>query len=267
MAREEEKKSSATAKTALGLAIGGLSLAAVQGGILGTGPGGYNGGGGLLGGLFGNNGAYSVYNQQKMDQGTEAVTELNMVNKYVMPMMGEISAMRTKLAINDERDAKNEVINGLLFQLSEAKTDAKFAEAQCCCEKNATALGYVNEKLDTQDKCLYDKLSAAQQCAYDRLYADITHSFNRLNDKTDANFALRKAQVDAQIAAEMCGVIKGTPYLPVSSIAEPYQAGTNILVSRHTVPVTPVSTYNGCGTGWNTGCNSAYNTGCNNWAW
>ena len=35
-----KRKASATAKTALGLAIGGLSLAAVQGGVLGGNGGG-----------------------------------------------------------------------------------------------------------------------------------------------------------------------------------------------------------------------------------
>lgn len=265
MAREEEKKSSGVAKAGLTLGIIGTSLAAL-GSNIGNGYNGCNGGG-LLGGLFGNNGngAVCAYEREKNDRNAAAANELTMVNSYVLPLMGQISEIQTKLAANDVRDQKNEVINSLLFQLSDARTDAKFQEANCCCKTNATAIGYLGEKLDTQDKCLYDKLSAAQQCAYDRLYADITHSFNRLNDKTDANFALRKAQVDAQIADAMCGVIKGTPYLPVSSIAEPYQAGTNILMSRHTVPVTPVSacsgTWNNCNTSYNTGC------GCNNWAW
>lgn len=262
MAREEEKKSSATAKTALGLAIGGLSLAAVQGGILGgNGTGGCNGGG-LLGGLFGNNGACAAYNQQKMDQGAEAITELNMVNKYVMPMMGEITALQTKLAANDVRDQKNEVINSLLFQLSDARTDAKFQEANCCCEKNQIYMNQLYDKLDAADKYNYTILDNARQCTYDRLAADTVCNFQRLDSKIDSNFALRKAQVDAQIADATCNVIRGVPYLSPSQMADPYTGQTNILMSRHTVPVTPVATnWNTCANTYNTGC------GCNNWAW
>lgn len=48
-----KRKASATAKTALGLAIGGLSLAAVQGGVLGGNGGGCCGTNrGLLGNLL-----------------------------------------------------------------------------------------------------------------------------------------------------------------------------------------------------------------------
>ena len=51
-----KRKASATAKTALGLAIGGLSLAALQGGVLGGNGGGCCGTNrGLLGNLFGGN--------------------------------------------------------------------------------------------------------------------------------------------------------------------------------------------------------------------
>lgn len=266
MAREEEKKSSATAKTALGLAIGGLSLAAVQGGILGgTGPTGTSGG--LLGNLFGNNGAYAVYNQQKMDIGAEAVTELNMVSKYVMPMMGEISALHTKLAVNDERDAKNEVINGLLFKMADAHADQLFERSQCCCEKNQIYMNQLYDKLDAADKYNYAILDNARQCTYDRLSADTVCNFQRLDSKIDANFALRKAQVDAQIASEMCGVVKGKPYLSPSQMADPYAGAINMISTRTVTPV--VATYGGCSTGWNNGCNTAYNTGCcgNNWAW
>ena len=273
MAREEEKKSSATAKTALGLAIGGLSLAAVQGGILGgNGTGGCNGGG-LLGGLFGNNGACAAYNQQKMDQGAEAVTELNMVNKYVMPMMGEITALQTKLAVNDERDRKNEVINGLLFQLSDARTDAKFQESQCCCEKNQIYMNQLYDKLDAADKYNYTILDNARQCTYDRLAADTVCNFQRLDGKIDANFALRQAQVDAGFAAAdakleraMCGVIKGTPYLSPSQMADPYAGAVNMISTRTVTPL--VATYGGCANNWNT-CANTFNQGCgcNSWAW
>lgn len=270
MAREEEKKSSGVAKAGLTLGVIGTSLAALGTGVLGNnGTGGCNGNGGLLGGLFGNNGACAAYNQQKMDQGAEAVTELNMVNKYVMPMMGEITALQTKLAVNDERDRKNEVINGLLFKMADQYTDTKFAESQCCCEKNQIYMNQLYDKLDAADKYNYTILDNARQCTYDRLAADTVCNFQRLDSKIDSNFQLRDAIVNGQFAAAdaklqqaMCGVVKAKNYLSPSDIAEPYQAGTNIIMSRHTVPVTPVSgTWNSCNTAYNQGC------GCNSWAW
>lgn len=269
MAREEtERKSSATAKTALGLAIGGLSLAAVQGGVFGN--NGCNGGG-LLGGLFGNNGngAVCAYEREKNDKNAAAATELTMVNSYVLPLMGQISEIKAKLAVNDERDQKNEVINSLLFKMADQYTDTKFAESKCCCEKNQIYMNQLYDKLDAADKYNYTILDNARQCTYDRLAADTVCNFQRLDAKIDSNFQLRDAIVDGQFAATdaklekaMCNVIKGVPYLSPSQLADPYQSGTNILMSRHTVPVTPVATnWNTCANTYNTGC------GCNNWAW
>jgi hypothetical protein len=163
---------------------------------------------------------------------------------------------------HDERDQKNEVINSLLFQLSNARTDAKFQENLCCCEKNQIYMNQLYDKLDAADKYNYTILDNARQCTYDRLAADTVCNFQRLDSKIDSNFALRKAQVDAQIADATCNVIRGVPYLSPSQMADPYQSGTNILMSRHTVPVTPVATnWNTCANTYNTGC------GCNNWAW
>ena len=263
-----EKKSSATAKTALGLAIGGLSLAAIQG-MHNTSCGcGSNGGSSLLGGLFGgNNDACRVYNQQKMDAGQAAVTELTMVDKYVMPMWNSVCELQTKVAVSDEREKKNEVINGLLFKMADQHADNLFERAQCCCEKNQIALANVYDRLAAQDQCNYEKLAAAQKCCCDRLEALDACNYERLDSKidcvsdkatmrTDATFALRKAQVDAQIANEMCGVIKGKPYLSPTQMADPYMASQNILVTRQYSP----SNY--CG------YSSCNNGGCwNNWAW
>lgn len=273
MERNDTKKSSATAKTALGLAIGGLSLAAVNSSMFGGSGCGCNGGnGGLLSGLFGNNDACRVYQQQKMDVGQAAATELTMVDKYVMPMMGSICELQTKVAVNEERDKKNEVINGLLFKMADQHADNLFERAQCCCEKNQIAMANMYDRLAAQDQCNYDKLAAANQCTYDRLAADQRCGYDRLDTKidcvsnaatarTDATFALRKAQVDAQIAQEMCGVIKGKPYLSPTQMADPYMANRNILVSKQYTPVSY------CVSGYNNDC------GCNgygtyaNWAW
>lgn len=268
MAREEEKKSSGVAKAGLTLGIIGTSLASLNSGVLGNGGNGCNGG--LLGGLFGNNNnAVCAYEREKNDRNAAAATELTMVNSYVLPLMGQISEIQAKLAVNDEREAKNEVINGLLFKMSDQYTDSKFAESKCCCEKNQIYMTQLYDKLSAVDQCNYDKLAAAQQCAYDRLSADTICNFNRLNDKIDANFALHAALVNSQFAAadaklekEMCGVVKGSTYLSPRQMADPYTSGYNVIMSRH---VTPTVTYGSCDSGWNT-----WNSGCgcnNNWAW
>ena len=307
MSREPEKKSSATAKTGLGLAIGALSLAAANSGILGGGYGGRgcNGGsGGILGNLFGNNcGACAVYDQQKMDIGQMATTEVNMVDKYIMPMMHHISNLETKTAVNEERDRKNEVINGLLFKLADQKAENLFEKSQCCCEKNTIALTNAYNQLAAADKynfdilanksqCNYDRLSAQDTCDYEKVMAALkcccdalsvtdANNYRSLDDKiacsarestmrTDAEFALQTAQRNAQLSEAMRDVIKGTPYLSPNQLADPYRAGTNVIVSRQYSPwgttwsgVSPVGTYGNYGTcGCNTGC------GCNNtWAW
>lgn len=259
MSRDSDckKKSSATAKTALGLAIGGLSLAAVNSGVLGGEGGmGCNGGsGGILGGLFGGNGgACKVYDQQKMDLGLAAATELNMVSKYVMPLMGQICDLQTKSAINEERAGKNEIINGLLFKMADQHADNLFERAQCCCEKNQIAMVNMYDRLSAADQCNYDRLYSDTKCAYDRLDEKINCTADKATMRTDSIFALRKAQVDAQIAQEMCGVIKGRPYLSPTQMADPYQAGSNVLVARHVQPVAQ------CATTFSDSC-------CNNWAW
>lgn len=271
MAREEEKKSSATAKTALGLGIAGLATSLVGNGVLGNGYNGCNGG--LLGGLFGNNGAVCAYEREKNDKNASAAAELTTVNSYILPILGQISDIKTQLAANEVRDQKNEVINGLLFKMADQYTDTKFAESKCCCEKNQIYMNQLYDKLDAADKYNYTILDNARQCTYDRLAADTVCNFQRLDAKIDSNFQLRDAIVDGQFAAAdaklekaMCGVVKGTPYLSPSQLADPYANGYNVLMSRHVTPV--VAAYSNCGGAWNN-CGTSYNTGCgcNNWAW
>lgn len=274
---DKKKKSSGVAKAGLTLGIIGTSLAALGGFNNGSSGCGCNGGNnnGILGNLFGGNrggDACCAYNQAKMDIGQAAATEINMVDKYVMPMWGAVCELQTKAAVNEEREKKNEVINGLLFKMADQHADNLFERAQCCCEKNQIALANMYDRLAAQDQCNYDKLAAANQCTYDRLAADTACAYNRLDDKinctadkaqmrTDATFALRKAQVDAQIAQEMCGVIKGKPYLSPTQMADPYMASRNVLVSRQYAPVSY------CTPGYSNDCGcSGYGT-YSNWAW
>lgn len=265
-------KSSGVAKAGLVTGIIGTSLAGI---LASQGCGGRNGGnGGLLGNLFGGNncgltpaeGMQSIYDQTRMAQGAQAQTEVDMLTKYIMPLGQQVCALQAEAAVNREREEKNQVINGLLFRLADQKAENLFERAQCCCEKNGIRIENVYDRLAEADRCNYERLAAATQCAYDRLAADNACNYNRLDAKidctadkatmrTDATFALRKAQVDAQIAQEMCGVIKGKPYLSPCQMADPYMGGQNLLRSRQVVPVTAaVSTFsNDCG--------------CSDWAW
>ena len=161
-------------------------------------------------------------------------------------------------AVNAEKDAKNEVITGLMFQLAEQKS-------QCCCDKTNIRIDAMYDKLSSQDQNNYDRLAAANQYTYDRLAADTICNFQRLDSKIDSNFKLRDAIVDGQFAAAdaklekaMCGVIKGQPYLSPSNLADPYTSGRNMIVSRNVTPV--LATYGGCGSTFNS-------CGCNEWAW
>ena len=256
----EEKKSSGVAKAGLTLGIIGTSLAALGGNVLGNNGCGNNRG--VLGNLLGgNNDSLCVYQQEKMDTGVAAKTELDMLTKYVLPMASEISSLKTMAAVNAESDAKNQIINDLKFQIVSNN-------AACCCDKTNLRIDAIYDKLSSQDQCNYDRLAAANQYTYDRLAADTICNFQRLDAKIDSNFKLRDAIVDGQFAAAdarlekaMCGVIKGQPYLSPSNLADPYTSGRNMIVSRSITPV--VATYGGCGSTFNTGCGC----GCNEWAW
>ena len=261
--QEPEKKSSATAKTALGLAIAGLSTSLIGNGVLGNGNSCGNNGG-ILGNILGlnnNNGEMCTYRAQQYDAGQKAATELDMLTKYVLPMASEISSLKTMAAVNAESDAKNQIINDLKFQIVSNN-------AACCCDKTNLRIDAIYDKLSSQDQCNYDRLAAANQYTYDRLAADTICNFQRLDAKIDSNFNLRDAIVDGQFAAAdarlekaMCGVIKGQPYLSPSNLADPYTSGRNMIVSRNVTPV--FATYGGCSSTFNTGCGC----GCNEWAW
>lgn len=258
-----KRKASATAKTALGLAIGGLSLAAVNGGLLGGNGGGCCGGNrGLLGNLFGGGGeSESCCCKTKMENGERAITELQMLDKWILPEMGRtcalerfaaVSPLATEMnmlekyifpimhrtcelekesAVNKAVDEKNQVINGLLFAMAQQRTDSKFDLADC----------RTNGKFD---------LVQCQTGA----------AFELNKQRTDAEFALSRALTTADIEKATCNVVRGKPYISPCQMADPYNAGMNILMSRHIngVATANVASYdNGCGCG----CQGAW-SGC-----
>lgn len=79
--------------------------------------------------------------------------------------------------------------------------------------------------------------------------------FRMAENRTDAAFALQRAQTEAAIEKATCNVIRGIPYLSPSQLADPYQAGANILFSRH-IPAVPEN--RGCG-GCGGGCGNTWN--------
>lgn len=219
-----KRRSSATAKTALGLAIGGLSLAAVNGGLFGNSDGGCCGNnGGILGNLFGRNGSGSCCCQTKMENGERAITEvqmldkylfpmmhrtcdletfaavqpykteLQMLDKYIFPIMARTCALEKESAVNKAVDEKNQIINGLLFKMAKENTDAQFALADC----------------------------------------RTTGKFDLVQQRTDAEFALSRALTTADIEKATCNVVRGKPYISPCQMADPYNAGTNVLLTRH----------------------------------
>lgn len=252
------RKSSGVAKGGLITGIIGTSLA----GALAMGLGDNCGNGGLLGNLFGGRqcgptaaeAMQSVYDQTRMAEGLEAKTELAVVEKFLTPMSQRLCALEAATAVNKERDEKNQIINGLLFKLADQKAENLFERAQCCCEKNQITIANVYDRLAAADQCNYDRLAADNLCNFNRLDAKIDCVSDKATMRTDATFALRKAQVDAQIAQEMCGVIKGKPYLSPCQMADPYLGGQQLLAARTVVPaVNYVTPYNDCG--------------CSDWAW
>lgn len=257
-----KRKASATAKTALGLAIGGLSLAAVQGGVLGGNGGGCCGTNReLLGNLFGgNNESESCCCKTKMENGERAITELQMLDKYLFPMMGRtceletfaaVQPYKTELqmldkyifpimsrtcalekenAVNKAVDEKNQVINGLLFAMAQQRTDAKFDLADC----------RTNGKFD---------LVQSQTGA----------TFELNKQRTDAEFALSRALTTADIEKATCNVVRGKPFISPCQMADPYNAGQNILLSRH---VNTVATAAACDGAWSGYSNGGCGCGC-----
>lgn len=272
---DDEKKSSSTAKTALGLAIGGLGLAAVNGGVFG---GGECGGGGLLGGLFGNRG-----NCEQLARGRQAQTELAVIHQYLMPTWCELSDLKKQVAVNAAIESKNNEITHLLFkraeeqsacgfELNKMRTEAAFAlaeqKSQCCCDKLDNKIDYVStlqqQRSDAsfalarqEQQCCCDRLNTKIDCVGDRLAADIDCTYNRLDAKTDAAFVVNNLQTDAKICDATKNLVRGEVYLSPASLADPYAAGTNVLMSRH------VNRCGGCsGSSWFGG-----DCGCNGFNW
>ena len=328
---EEKKESSATAKTALGLAIGGLGLAAVNGGLFGG--DGECGGGGLLGGLFGGRRG----NCEQLARGRQAQTELSVIHSYMMPTWYELSELKKKVAVNEAVERKDQEINYLLFKRSEENTNAGFEinklrteaafaladqRSQCCCDKNSMKIDYVADlsrqrtdglfalarqeqqcccdktnakidsvaalermrtegafaladqkqecccnRLDERITCESDKINARIDCVTGALAYDIKTNDDRVNTKVDSAFVVNNLLTEKKIGEATKNMVAGEVYLSPASLADPYRAGTNVLLSRH---------YNsGCGssgwgTGWNNGTSNFNNDcgcGCNGFNW
>lgn len=227
-----ERKSSGTAKTALGIAIGGLSLAALQGGVLGGGNGDCaNGGGGLLGNLFGNRN--NAYCQEQKRLGEQARNEVDILDKYLFPMMSRTCTLEKETAVNPllmEREMVDKWILPLMTRTSNLEKEIA-----------------VNEAKDQKDQVI-------QQLMFQLAEQNTNAKFNALQSKTDAEFVLNRALTKAEIDAATCNVIRGVPYINPSQMADPYHGGSNFLMTRHLTTVPAVATYNDCGCG----CNGAW---------
>lgn len=219
---DDEKKSSSTAKTALGLGIAGLSLAAVNGGLFGNGDG--YGNGGILGGLFGNNGR-NARTDDIIAHGRKAQTELDVVNHYMIPTWHELCELKKEVAVNRAVEMKNQEINHLLFkraeeqsfagfELNKLRTEAAFALAEqkqkCCCDKTNDRITYESAlreqqtnaafaladqkansnfgRLASDINCVYDKLDRQDHYNRDKLESDLTWSYRTLDKQDQCNF-------------------------------------------------------------------------------
>lgn len=265
---EDEKKSSSTAKTALGLAIGGLGLAAVQGGLFG---GNCNGGGGLLGGLFnGNNNTC-----EQLARGRQAETELAVIHQYLMPTWTELCNLKQEVAVNKAIEQKNHEITGLLFkraeentaagfELNKMRTESAFAlarqEQQCCCDKNDAKIDYVSTLQQQRTDAAFALADQKADSNFRQLASDTTCAYNRLDSKIDAAFVVNNLETDAKICEATKYMVKGNVFLSPTHLADPYSAGTNVIMSRHVFP----QATNFCNSGWSnwgTGC------GCSGYGW
>jgi len=237
------------------LAIGGLSLAAVQGGLFG---GNCNSGGGLLGGLFGGNSQTC----EQLARGRQAETELAVINQYLMPTWAELCNLKQEVAVNKAIEQKNHEITGLLFkraeentaagfELNKMRTESAFAlarqEQQCCCDKANARIDYVSalqaqktdaafdlasQKTDSNFALLDQKTNAN----FRQLSSDTDCAYKRLDSKIDGAFIINNLETDAKICDSTKYMVKGNVYLSPKSMADPYEAGTNILMSRHVYP-------------------------------
>lgn len=129
------KKAPATG--VVGTVLGATALAGVLGG------GGRRGG--FLGGIFGggceddchdgHRRGYGPdpYIQQQLAKGQEAITEVHMLDKYILPLMGEVNCIKTREAV---LEAKSPLENALLA----CCFDDKLYKATCHCIKGKDML-------------------------------------------------------------------------------------------------------------------------------
>ena len=233
-----KKESSTTAKTALGLGIAGLAVGLLSG-ASNCGNGRRNNCGGLLNGLFGNgcceNDELVTYRAAMYDQGRKAEAELAVVNTYFIPTWKELCDLRQEVAVNRTSNEKDQQITTLLFQLAEQK-------AQCCCDK-------VNTKID------YTSIIAKR---------DTDCNFERLNSKVDSAFIIEAQRTDAKICEATKNMVRGNVYLSPTSLANPYGASTDYLVSRTVTPAGRCGGYSGWNScdGWG-GWSNWGGCGCN----
>ena len=148
------------------------------------------------------------------------------------------------------------------FRLAKADTD-------CCCDKLNDKIDYTS-RLNTQRTdaafaladqkadCNYNRLASDIQCNYDKLDAKTNATFvlneqkgncayERLSAKTDSAFIINGLNTDIKIGEATKDMLRGNVYLSPANLADPYQAGTNVIVSRHYNSVGSGCGCSGCG--------------------
>ena len=239
------KRSSGTAKTALGLGIAGLGTALVAGGLFGGNGGcgdcdGCGNNGGLLGNLFGGrNGSNCSYCKEQKRLGEQARDEIQMLDKYLFPIMERTCNLETETKVNPlltEREMVDKWILPLMHRT-------------CNIEKEIA----VNEAKDEKDQVIQGLLF--------KIAENNTNSkFDMLQQRTDAEFALGRAITTGDIERATCNVVRGKPYISPCQMADPYSAGANVLMARH------FNTYTNGTTTYSDGYDGGCGCGCNG-AW
>lgn len=234
------KKSSGTAKTALGLGIAGLGTALVAGGLFGGNGCGDCcdgcGNGGLLGNLFGGRNGNCSYCKEQKRLGEQARDEIQMLDKYLFPMMERTCNLETDVKVNPlltEREMVDKWILPLMHRT-------------CDIEKNLA----VNAAKDEKDQVIQGLLFKIAE-------NNTNAKFELLQQRTDAEFALGRAITTGDIERATCNVVRGKPYISPCQMADPYSAGANVLMARHVNTYTNGVGYtNDCGCGC--GCSGAW---------
>lgn len=197
------------------------------------------------------------------DQGRKAEAELAVVNTYFIPTWKELCDLRQEVAVNRTTNEKDQQITALLFQLAEQK-------AQCCCDKVNAKVDYVSTLAEQRAESNYNRLFSDIECVNNNLNTKIDYTaniakrdtdcgFERLNSKIDSAFIIEAQRTDSKICEATKNMVRGNVYLSPTSLANPYGASTDYLVSR---TVTPTSRCGGCGDGWS-GWSSWNGCGCN----